>query len=190
LVALPPGWGFGDARRARSRLVAYIFGLMAGGVAFALLLWIIQKQIPSVPRVVVIVGLFVVSILRLLPDRLAPGGSRWRVPQKWTWFGDVTYAFVFGFCLGNGLLTAETTVGYFSIFVFALTDVGLWPIVLGMLSFALGRAAPTAYAFHFAMRTSRPPKGERLTIGRSLTGLATFLERGALAALLVFFLAT
>lgn len=166
-------------------MAAYVLGLIVGALGLAAVVLFARTVVPTAPTAVCAGTLLAILALSFLPDRVAPRGSRWRVPQQWSRFGERKYAFLFGVSLGNGLATAQTTVGYLVVYAVAMTEVNPAPIVGEMFAFALGRAVPTLYAGYMSAARSAPPGLGRLGIRKRWAVIVVWTERLGIAALLL-----
>lgn len=190
-MATPSGWGFGSRRSILLKLVTYCTGLFIGAEMVAAVLLLVTSVVEARPDSALAAICAVLFLVRLLPPDRSPVGNQWRVPQDWARYGPNGYSFLFGLTLGTGVLTALTTVGYFSVYVLVISDVNPIYLFLALGAFALGRMLPICLLVVRGLRLHVPPPAERLGL-RGWAACFAWAERFLLAALsgLLFFVST
>jgi hypothetical protein len=122
---------------------AHSLALLSGSLLTAVVLVAMAGLAGPLPLPAVAAVCLASAVLLVLqavvPLRLP--GSRWMVPREWARFGTPSYAALFGFALGTGVITALPSPALYALLAMVEAAPRWWQAVGLMLVFGLARGA-------------------------------------------------
>lgn len=138
-------------------VVAFASAAVGAAVLTGLILHVLASAMEHPPTVVVSAVAIMAAVLSSGATGLVLPGSPWRVPSKWSLWGQVKYATTFGGVLGIGLITALPSPGYYVLIAWGAYAGTLKEVLPVFVAYGAARATPGVIVSSFVQPGTHPP---------------------------------